>query len=66
MCKNPIFYDKTKPIEVKYHFIREKISQGVVKIEKISIEDNPTDIGTKVDTISKFKHCLKLLGVGKG
>lgn len=35
LCKNPAFYDMTKDVEVKYHFIREKISLGVINIEKI-------------------------------
>uniref|UniRef100_A0A803QC08 Uncharacterized protein n=1 Tax=Cannabis sativa TaxID=3483 RepID=A0A803QC08_CANSA len=29
-------------------------------------EDNPTDMGTKIVTISKFKHCRNLLGVDTG
>ena len=65
LSKNPMFHDRTKHVEIKYHFIREKISQNVIKLEKVSTEENPADCGTKVLPLSKFRHCLNLLGVVK-
>ena len=35
-------------------------------MEKVEIEENPIDLGTKVLTLSKFNHCLGLLRVGTG
>ena len=61
-----VFHDRTKHVEIKYHFIREKISLGVIKIEKVPTEENSTDFGTKVVTLSKFNHCLDLLGMDNG
>ena len=49
---------------MKYHFIRDQISDGVVEVDKISTEDNPADMGTKVVPYSKLKHCLNLLKIG--
>ena len=37
-----------KHVEIKYHFIRENVGQGVVDIQKVGTEDNPSDSGTKV------------------
>ena len=56
-----VFHNKTKHIEVKYHFIREKIAQGVIKIGKVSTKENLANIITMV-SLCKFKYCLKLLG----
>ena len=64
LCKNLVLHERTKHVDVKFHFVREQVSAGAVKIHKISTEDNPADMGTKVVTAAKFKHCLDLLHIG--
>ena len=64
LCKNPVLHERTKHVDVKFHFVKEQVSAGAVKIQKISTEDNPADMGTKVVTAAKFKHCLDLLYIG--
>ena len=44
LSKNSAFHERTKHIDVRLHFIRDIISKGQVKVEKISIIINPTDI----------------------
>ncbi|OAE23598.1 hypothetical protein AXG93_4316s1300 [Marchantia polymorpha subsp. ruderalis] len=63
LCKNLVFHDRTKHVDIKYHFIREKIIDGDINIAKISIDDNLADCGTKVVTLGKFRLCVKLFGV---
>ena len=53
-------------MEIKYHFIRDKVTQGIVQIEKVPTEENPSDFGTKVLPLIKFKYCMDLLGIGNG
>ena len=50
-------------MDVRFHFVRDLETQGVIDIRKVSTEDNPADIGTKVVSPTKFKHCLNLLHV---
>ena len=38
LSENPVFYDKSKHIEIKYHFIRDCVEKGIVKLNYI-----PTD-----------------------
>lgn len=45
--KNPEFHKRTKHIEVKYHFIREKVRSGEIVIEYVNTEDQMADILTK-------------------
>ena len=52
LCKNPVFHERSKHIQVKYHFIRDMISQEVFKLEKIPTEFNPSDMGTKILPLS--------------
>ena len=63
MSKNQIYHERTKHIDVRLHFVRDVIAQGLVKIEKVSSEDNAADMMTKVVTLTKFKHCMDLVGI---
>jgi len=42
------------------------VANGVVNIQNVPTEHNPTDMGTKIITMAKFKHCLDLLHIGVG
>ncbi|KZV56018.1 hypothetical protein F511_12717 [Dorcoceras hygrometricum] len=61
LCKNPVFHDRTKHIDVRFHFIRDIVSKGLIFLEKIPSEYNPADMGTKCLPVSKFMSCLKIL-----
>jgi len=50
---------------VRHHFIREKVEEGVVKLEKISTDENPSDMATKVISVGKFQKFLDLLSIGR-
>lgn len=58
LSKNPVYHERSKHIEVKYHFIREKLSQGKAELVKIHTDRNPFDVGTKILLVGKFKLCL--------
>jgi hypothetical protein len=63
LSRNPVLHNRSKHVDVKFHFIRDVISQGVVKLKKISTHFNPADVGTKVLPLNKFLDCLKLLNI---
>ncbi|GKV28505.1 hypothetical protein SLEP1_g37549 [Rubroshorea leprosula] len=47
LTKNTMYHERTKHIQVRYHFVREVISNGDVLVEKISTDENPADMMTK-------------------
>ena len=47
LLKNPIFHDRSKHIEIKYHFIQDMVHKGVVQLQYISIYVHIADILTK-------------------
>ena len=63
LSKNQMYHERTKHIDVRYHFLRKIISQGAIIVKKIGNSDNPADMLTKPISISKFKHYLDIIGV---
>ena len=57
LAKNPSFHSRTKHIQLRYHFIRSLLEDGILKLEKISGAQNPADMLTKTVTIDKLKLC---------
>ncbi|CAA7024020.1 unnamed protein product [Microthlaspi erraticum] len=65
LSKNAVHHERTKHVTVKYHFIRDLISCGEVKVLKIPTAYNPADIFTKVLSVFKLREALKMLRVSK-
>ena len=63
LSKNPIFYGRSKHIEIRYHFIRELVENGDIKIKFCKSEQHLTDIFTKPLGIGTFVHLRECLGV---
>ncbi len=63
LTKDQMFHERTKHIDVRYHYIRDVIAQGDIKICKISTHDNPADMMTKPVPATKFELCSSLVGV---
>lgn len=55
LTKIQIYHERTKYIDVRYHFIREIISQCQIVVMKIGMTDNPADMMTKSFMVFKFK-----------
>ena len=47
LFENLVFHDRSKHIEIRYHFIQDQIQKGVVKLQYISTDQHITDILTK-------------------
>ena len=57
LAKNPILHQRTKHIEVREHFIREKVHDGDIVLHHCNTKENVADIFTKA--LGKdlfFKH----------
>ena len=63
LAKNPVFHQKTKHIDVKYHFICEVLDDKLLELVKIHTDDNLADL-TKNLPAERFAHCRALMGVG--
>ncbi|GKD47455.1 retrovirus-related pol polyprotein from transposon TNT 1-94 [Tanacetum coccineum] len=66
LSRNHVFHERTKHINVRYHFIREVLETKTVKVLNVGTAHNAADALTKVVPGLKFQHCLELLNVGVG
>ncbi|CAM8999623.1 unnamed protein product [Rhodiola kirilowii] len=64
LCKDPIYHERSKHIDVRYHFIRDMVESKEFIIKKILGEVNPADFGTKIVPAAKFEFCRKALNIG--
>ena len=63
MSKNPAMHSKTKHIPIKYHFLREQVSQKVVKLEYVDTKEHVAEIFTKPIPKEAFEHLRQKMGV---
>lgn len=61
---NPEFHQRTKHIETKYHFIRERQQQGGIEIKYIDTHNQLADIFTKPLPGPHFAFLREQLGIG--
>ncbi|GJW18397.1 putative ribonuclease H-like domain-containing protein [Tanacetum coccineum] len=47
IVKNPVFYSKTKHIEIRHHFIRDSYEKRLIQVIKIHTDHNVADLLTK-------------------
>lgn len=60
LCENPIQHQRSKHIDIKYHFIRSEFQNGVLNLMYVPTVDNVADVFTKPVSrarLDKFKLC---------
>ena len=65
LSENPMFHDRLKHIEMKYHFIRDLVQRGTLKLQYICINEQSVDILTKPLTTTKFVYFRDMLGMAE-
>nr|GFC32075.1 retrovirus-related Pol polyprotein from transposon TNT 1-94 [Tanacetum cinerariifolium] len=60
---NPVQHSLTKHIDVCYHFIKEKVEKGIVKLFFVRTEYQLADLFTKALLVERFKYLVRRLGM---
>ena len=59
LAKNPVFHQRSKHIDIKYHFIRDEVLKGIVNLFYVQSVDNLADPFTKPVSQCKISHMIK-------
>lgn len=54
LAKNPVHHQRSNNIDIKYHFIKSEIEQGIIDLRYIPSEENISDTFTKPVTKNKI------------
>ncbi|GKA91500.1 hypothetical protein Tco_0813370 [Tanacetum coccineum] len=55
LAKNSMFHKRTKHIDIRYHWIRDVIEDGMFELNKVHTDDNASDMLTKAVVREKLK-----------
>jgi hypothetical protein len=56
MTQNLMFHDKSKNIEIWYHYICDMVQRGALKLQYIGTNEQVTDVLTKRLSRLKFEY----------
>jgi hypothetical protein len=63
LSENLVFHDRSKHIEIKYYFLRDKVQRGEVVLQYISTDEKTADIFVKPLSKIKFAYLRDKLGL---
>ena len=63
LSKNLVFHDKSKHIEIKYHYIRDMVQRGAMNLQYVAIDKQIADVLIKPLARVKFEYFREKLGV---
>ena len=61
--KNSTFHGQSKYIDVRYHWIWDLLDSKLLELEKIHLDDNGSDMMTKVLPRGNFEDCCMIAGM---
>ena len=63
MKENLVFHDRSKHIDIFYHYICDMVQRGALKILYVSIDEQVADVLNKPLSCVKFEHFRDKLGI---
>ena len=63
MTENYVFLDKSKHVDSKYHFLRDMLQKGAIKLKYVPTKEQVADVLNKPLASIKFEYFRDSLGV---
>jgi hypothetical protein len=65
LTENPVFHDRSKNIDMRYHYIQHLVQRKIVKLQYIATSEQVVDILTKPLTSRYFLQLRGKIGVAE-
>lgn len=65
LCANPVFHSRMKHLALDYHFIRNQVTAGALRVAHVSSKDQLADALTKPLSRAPFLQVTSKIGVAK-
>jgi len=63
MAENPLFHDKSKNIEIRYHYIHDIMQRGAIKLQYVGTDEQVAYVLTKPLSHVKFEKFRDKIGI---
>ena len=63
LAKNPEHHQRSKHIDIRYHFIREQVAEGCIELIYVPTMEMAADQLTKPLSADQHAHCARLMGL---
>ena len=63
LSKNPVHHERTKHIDIQWHFVREKTESGEIVLKYVHTSQQAADVLTKPLNKVLHKRACKLMGL---
>nr|GEX59899.1 hypothetical protein [Tanacetum cinerariifolium] len=63
IVKNPVYHSKTKHIEIRHHFIRDRFEKKLINVDHIHTDENVADLLTKPFDAGRFQYLVASIGM---
>ena len=63
LCSNPVFHYRMKHVAIDFHFIREQVQNGTLRVSHVSSDDQLADALTKPLPKSRFLSLKSKIGL---
>ena len=63
LSEDPLLHAQVKHVDIKYHFLRERVASNEIRLKYINTKDNIVDIFTKALPTPSFTRLRAMMGL---